>query len=86
MTGEHKLPLGVSVATMISAAIAVGVLWNKVDVLADDHVTQESVDNIKDDVEEIKESLDKHIDKQAEKNEQQQALLIQILQSVENDP
>ena len=35
MSSPLNLPLGVSVATLIGASIAVGVLYNQVDVLAD---------------------------------------------------
>ena len=36
MNAPQNLPLGVSVATFAAALLAVGALWNKVDVLADD--------------------------------------------------
>ena len=88
MPGEHKLPLGVSVATFASAAIAFGILYNRVDVVADDLEKIESkaiperlaayesdMSNVKEDISDIK----------AEQKEQR-TILNKIAQKVGADP
>ena len=93
MTDKQHLPMGVSITTFAAAAIAVGALWTRVEVLADDQVSEVrvvriegAIENIEEDVSDIKEVLEEHIDDQSAKQDTQTEILRAIYNKLGEEP